>query len=291
VAASVILLWCSPRPPEPPETTPEEEAVRQRLVGRAIRDAQRWQAERGDVVIPWDEARGHLAIIIDDTGRELSWHEKLQALPYRLTFSVLPGAGYAAGAQLRLRQDHRRYREILLHLPMEPVDAAAMHAGAEAREEFLLLADSDAELAAKIARALARVPAAVGVNNHMGSRLTADERAMRVTMAALRERGLFFLDSRTTADTVAERTALAERVVALPRDAFLDHDPTPQAVRAALAEAGARSLREPTVVIAHPSDAVVTVLGEELPRLAASGVGVYPLSELVVRRRALSAGG
>src|SRR5690606_18838825 len=128
---------------------------------------------------------------------------------YPLTFSVLPGALYTPGAQLRLRADPRRYREIWLHLPMEPMDAAQMFEGAEAQEDFLRVADSPEQLRQKLLAAIERVPAAVGVNNHMGSRLSADPKAMNAVMEGLAPTGLAFLDSRTTPETVAAQAARA----------------------------------------------------------------------------------
>jgi hypothetical protein len=291
IAAAVALFWVAPRPPEAPGPTPDQEAARQRLVEWALRDAERWQAQRGDVVIPWNEADGHLAILIDDVGRETYWHERLQGLRYRLTFSVLPGAVYAPGAQLRLRQDHRRYREIMLHLPMEPLDPAVMSEGAEAREAFLLADDSPEDLAAKTWAALERVPAAVGVNNHMGSRLTTDVQAMRAVMSVLKERDLFFIDSRTTAQTQAESVALELGIASTARGVFLDHVPDPEVMEAALADAVAQSRRQPTIVIAHPSQEVLDLLTLELPRLAEARIGIYPVSELLAHRSARSAGG
>jgi hypothetical protein len=170
---------------------------------------------------------------------------------------------------------------------MEPGDPGMMKAGPEAREEFLRVDDTPEVLAAKVERALRRVPAAVGVNNHMGSRLTTDPDAMRVVMAALAHHGgLFFLDSRTTAETVAERAAREAGLEALPRHVFLDHDPSVEAISGQLRRAEALSRQAPTVVIAHPSRAVVEVLERELPRLTREGIGVYPLSELIRRANA-----
>jgi polysaccharide deacetylase 2 family uncharacterized protein YibQ len=288
LASAVVLFWLAPTAPDPiPDA--EQEAARQRMVEWAIRDAKRWHEERGDIVLPWRHAQGHLAIVIDDVGRELEWFERLQALRFRLTFSVLPGSSYAAGAQLRLRQDSRRPREIMLHLPMEPIESAMMTSGAENREEFLRVGDAPELLQAKLERALRRVPSAVGVNNHMGSKLTEDPLAMDAVMAALASRGLFFIDSRTSSDTVAERRARQHAVASASRHLFLDHDPSQPAIRAALEQAVERSRREPIIVIAHPSQAVVEVLEQVLPGLAARKVGVYPVSEVLAHVGAHSA--
>ena len=181
------LVLAAPAPPEPPAITEEAAAIMQRTTDLVVRDTRAWQRDHGDQTIPWDEAEGHLAIVIDDVGRELHLFEQLLALRHPLTFSVLPGSIYALGVQLRLRGDARRPREIMLHLPMEPGDPGMMVAGAEADEAFLLRADSPAARRAKLEAALSRVPAAVGVNNHMGSALTPDPAArfnVLLTMAS-----------------------------------------------------------------------------------------------------------
>ena len=281
---AALLLLRAPPPPPPPVTTAEDEAIFQRTVDQTVEKARRWQLERGDRTIAWDQARGHLAIVIDDIGRELHLLEQLQALRFSLTFSVLPGAVYAPGAQLRLRSDRRRYREILLHLPCEPEDPTKMAEGAEPREHFLRVGDPPERLRAALVAALARVPGAVGVNNHMGSRLTAERAAMDALMPELRARGLFFLDSRTTSHSQGEAAAEAAGVPTLGRDIFLDVDPTPAAVRAQLDLAAVRARERPVVVIAHPSPAVVETLREGLPRLYGEGIGVYPLREILAHR-------
>lgn len=270
--------------------TEEEAAVMQRTTELVVRDTKQWQREHGDRVLPWSEASGHLAIVIDDVGRELHLFEQLLALRFPLTFSVLPGSIYASGVQLRLRGDRRRPREIMLHLPMEPLDPTQMHQGDEAREVFLLRTDDPVTLRAKVEDALAAVPAAAGVNNHMGSALTPDAAAMGEVMAVLHDRTLFFVDSRTIAATEAEAVARAHGVPTSSRDVFLDHDPSAAAIEAALDEAARRSREAPVIAIAHPSAEVVEVLTRRLPELHAEGVSVYPVSRLLTARSALVGG-
>jgi hypothetical protein len=277
-------FWLAPAPPLAPLARSEDEAIFQRQLDETVARTRRWQDSRGDLTIPWDQARGHLAIVIDDIGRELHYFDQLLALRFPLTFSVVPGGVYAVGAQLRLRSDRRRPREILLHLPSEPLDAAKMTDGPEAREQFLRVDATADQLGAALRAALERVPVAVGVNNHMGSRLTADRAAMDALMPELRARGLFFLDSRTTAHSQGLAAADAAGVPALGRDVFLDHDPRPDAILAQLQQAAARAREAPTVVIAHPSQEVVEALRAELPRLYRDGIGVYPLREILARR-------
>jgi polysaccharide deacetylase 2 family uncharacterized protein YibQ len=282
IACAMFLLVSAP--PEAPPVDPQDAAIRDRMAAWAVRDAEQWTRESGDLTIPWTEADGHLAIVIDDVGRELELFDKLLALRFELSFSVLPGAIFAAGVQQRLRIDSRRPREILLHLPMEPLDPSAM-GGAEAREVFLLASDTPAQLRRKLSDALARVPEATGVNNHMGSRLTTDVAAMAVIMPVLHERGLYFLDSRTNPETVAATAAEQAGVPTISRKVFLDHEPGREQIRAALAEAAAYSREQPTVAIAHPSLELVEVLREELPKLHAAGVAIYPVSRVLVGAR------
>lgn len=281
-----LLLLLAPAPPPPPVTSAEAEAIFQRTVDQTVERARSWQQSRGDQTIAWDQARGHLAIVIDDVGRELHLFDQLLALRFPLTFSVLPGSVYAAGVQLRLRADRRRYREILLHLPCEPEDPAKMLEGQEPTETFLRVGAPPEALQAALRAALARVPGAVGVNNHMGSRLTASRAAMDALMPELHARGLYFLDSVTTANSQALAAAAAAGVPTLARDIFLDVDPAPAAVLAQLERAAERARDRPTVIIAHPSPAVVEVLRDGLPRLHRDGIGVYPLRELLDRRHA-----
>ncbi|HFE47121.1 MAG TPA: divergent polysaccharide deacetylase family protein [Nannocystis exedens] len=280
--ASLALAMAPPPPPSPVLTLSEIRGL-QESIDRALASADRWQQLRGDRQIPWAEARGHMAIVIDDIGRELHLFEQLYGLRYRLTFSVLPWAVYSAGVQLRLRSDRRRPREILLHLPMEPRNRAAMARDLADGQVFLQLDDPPATLRAKTEAALARVPAAIGVNNHMGSALTADRDADDTIVQLLHERDLFVLDSLTGPDSVLFDAAVAAGVPALRRSFFLDHDPKPKAIEHQLELAAAAALQEPVVVIAHPSSAVVEILRRELPRLHSKGITVVPLSKLLQR--------
>lgn len=273
-----VAFWAADDPPENPGMTSEEVAAMQRQADFVVREVRRWQEEHGDRWIPWSEAQGHLAIVIDDVGRELHVLEKLLSLRHSLTFAILPGSVYTAGAQLRLTDDRRRFREIFIHLPMEPLSREAMREGDEARETFLLVEDSAANLRNKVEAAIERVPLATGVNNHMGSALTADTDAMRTVMQTLAGRDLVFLDSRTTAETVAESMAREAGLVTGSRSVFLDNEVEHDAIAEQLEEAARLSLERPTIAIGHPSVVLYEVLAERLPELHARGIGIYPAS-------------
>ncbi|MDD5562680.1 MAG: divergent polysaccharide deacetylase family protein [Thermoanaerobaculaceae bacterium] len=202
-----------------------------------------------------------LAIVLDDAGSSIEVVREVERLPLTVAVAVLPNAARSAEVARGLGAQGR---ELLLHMPMEPVGDRGPGPGEGAVEVGL----PPAEIRARVERALAVVSGARGVNNHMGSRATADAAAMRAVMDVLRPRGLYFLDSRTTADTVAEQTARASGVPALHRDVFLDVVSEPEAIRRALdsAAARARSLGS-ALAIGHVHPLTIEVLERELPRI------------------------
>lgn len=138
------------------------------------------------------------------------------------------------------------------------------------------------EVARVLSEDLADMPEARGVNNHMGSRATADPATMDRLLSELRPRGLFFLDSRTTAATVAESEARRLNVPVLSRNVFLDDVANVGAIRLQL-DAAVREARASghAVAIGHPHRDTLAVLEVEMPRLSSAGVRLVGVSELL----------
>ncbi|OKY74937.1 MAG: hypothetical protein BM485_10895 [Desulfobulbaceae bacterium DB1] len=163
-----------------------------------------------------------IALIIDDMGYKDRIGRELISLDLNLSFAFLPFAPHTPDlAHLA----HDRGRDILLHLPMEARDSSR-----QPGPGALLTSMSDREMTASLEKDIQAVPFALGVNNHMGSRFTADPRAMKTCLLLLKKRNLFFLDSLTAADSVAYRTAEDAGLPTARRDVFLDHDPSPAAI-------------------------------------------------------------
>lgn len=159
---------------------------------------------------------GLLAIVIDDMGQDLRYARELAALPFPVTFSVLPGTPHNREvAALAARSG----RELLLHLPMEPKGWPGINPGPGALFTFMVPDEMRRVLAAD----LAEIPGAVGVNNHMGSRFTSDADGMAVVLDELRARGLFFLDSLTAQSSTAVRLAREMGLPVYRRSVFLDN--------------------------------------------------------------------
>ncbi|PYU50878.1 MAG: hypothetical protein DMG48_11725 [Acidobacteria bacterium] len=214
-----------------------------------------------------------LAIILDDLGSDRAAAEAVFALGYPLTISILPNHEHSADIA---QEAHRRGFQVMLHLPMQSV----ANETPEARE--LRPGMPPPEVAAMVDRFLQNVPDAAGVNNHQGSQATADAALMDELMPVLRERHLFYVDSRTTAATVAYDTAQDFGVRSAFRNVpFLDDVAQVAAVRKQL-ELSLRGAREKgeAVAIGHPHPATLQALREVLPQAQAQGVRLVPASEL-----------
>jgi polysaccharide deacetylase 2 family uncharacterized protein YibQ len=138
------------------------------------------------------------------------------------------------------------------------------------------------QVASALDAMLETVPHAAGVNNHQGSRATADPALMQALMPALRERGLFFIDSRTTAATVAYDAAESAGVRSASRKVFLDDTATREAVLAQLDLAARDALRDGSAIaIGHPHPATIVALAEGVPGLESKGIRLVFASDLV----------
>lgn len=215
---------------------------------------------------------GNIAIVIDDfADGPLAAH--FCAIPQTLTFSVLPGAGPAHALAERV---HANGHEVLVHLPMEP------RGGAFPGVNAIFVDLDDAEIRRRVRRALQRVPHARGANNHMGSKATADERVMRLVLAELKDRNLLFLDSRTTASSVAYQLAVDMDLRAVNRDLFIDEVADAQTIRGKLwklAETAARAGQ--AVGIGHNRKETLIALLAALPQLERRGFRFVPVSRLL----------
>jgi polysaccharide deacetylase 2 family uncharacterized protein YibQ len=218
--------------------------------------------------------RARLAIILDDLGNDRAAAETIFALPYPLTISVLPNHAHSVDIA---EEAHRRGYQVMLHLPMESVGQGRP----EAQE--LRPGMSRKEVSALVSGFLGVVPDVVGVNNHQGSESTTNAALMGELMPVLRERKLFYIDSRTTAATVAFDAARRAGVPSAFRNApFLDDVAEVAAVRKQL-QAALREARGKGEVIAigHPHPATLKALRDVLPVATSQGVRLVFASELV----------
>jgi len=224
---------------------------------------------------PAPDARGRLAILLDDGGQSLDLVSAAAALPPEIGVAILPFLPYSAETATEL---HRAGHEVWLHLPMEPEGYPDNNPGPGA----VLMAMSADELRTTVHSALNNIPHVVGVNNHMGSKATASLRFMTWIMLELKARGMNFIDSRTTVNTVAEDAARAQGVPTNRRHVFLDNDREPRLIRRQLEEAIYRCRLEGEIIaIGHLAPTTLEVLADELPRISARGADLVRPSDLV----------
>jgi polysaccharide deacetylase 2 family uncharacterized protein YibQ len=222
---------------------------------------------------PPPSARGRLAILLDDAGQQIGLVASAVELPDEIGVAVLPFLPASTETALAM---HEAGHEVWLHLPMEAVGGSDPGPGA------LMVDMSIDELHDAVFMAIQNIPHLVGVNNHMGSRATADLKMMTWVMQDLASMGLAFLDSRTTVDTVAEQAARAQGVRTGRRHVFLDNERTEEAIRAQLDEAVYRARMEGEIIaIGHLSEVTIAVLADEIPRLSRRGVTLVQPTELL----------
>ncbi|HBS80266.1 MAG: hypothetical protein CMK99_03120 [Pseudomonas sp.] len=213
-----------------------------------------------------------LALVMDDLGQNAARDARVLALPGPVGMAILPDTRHATELAERA---NAAGKTVMLHLPMAPAD------GPYAWQPQLRAAELDRRLN----DALAKVPHASGVNNHMGSQMTDRQEPMASLMRELQQRHLFFLDSRTNAATVAAATAQRIGLASLSRDIFLDDDPSPEAVAAQFRAAVQLAHRQGSVVvIGHPHPATLALLERELPKLAAQGIDWVDLGQMIATR-------
>jgi hypothetical protein len=202
-----------------------------------------------------------VAIIIDDIGYDRHIATQLMALDVPLTFSMLPNAPFSRQI---LAQARGKGLEIMLHLPMEPNEYPEVDPGAGALFSHMT---PDA-LIAQLNTNLDFFSGVKGVNNHMGSRISASSEQMRQIFSILKKRGLFYIDSRTAANTVAESSARLLQLPFAERDIFLDHKEDVAFIRNQMNHLIKRAQAQGhAVAIGHPYPATVQVLREFMPQL------------------------
>jgi polysaccharide deacetylase 2 family uncharacterized protein YibQ len=223
---------------------------------------------------PAAKRRGDIVLILDDVGFDRQPLAGAMTIDPKVNFSILPNSRNATAFANELSA---RGFEVLCHLPMEPDDYPRQSPGPGA----VLTSMTDAEIGRATRANVAAVPHARGVNNHMGSRATADRRVMADVLAALPP-GMYFIDSRTTASSVGESLARQMRIRTAARDVFLDDVPHEDAIRQQLRQLErAAATHGVAVGIGHMYPATIRVLAEDAPRLRAEGFRFRRASEIV----------
>lgn len=218
---------------------------------------------------------GTVAIIIDDMGSSVAEANELMAIRLPLTFSIIPGLAHVKGVA---EAAHAGGYQVMLHIPMEPKGYPKQR-----MESYgLLLSQNDEDIRRRLEEFIRQVPYAKGANNHMGSRFTEEREKMGAVLGFLKEKGLFFIDSKTTPRSVGSSLAREMGIETASRNVFLDNTQDVEAIRSQLEQLGAMARRKGAAIgICHPHKTTIQALAETMPRMKEEGITFVYAADLV----------
>ncbi|PKN37071.1 MAG: hypothetical protein CVU62_10710 [Deltaproteobacteria bacterium HGW-Deltaproteobacteria-2] len=223
-----------------------------------------------------------VAIIIDDIGNDLKQIQELLKINADITFAILPLCPHTREAA---EMFHKAHRETLLHLPMEPLSYPREKPGPGA----LFTDMSNDEIIFQLEKDIATVPYISGVNNHMGSKFMMDEKKLTVVFNKLKNKKLFFVDSRTSSDTKTFVTAGKVGLPVAARKIFLDNNRDYNEIYNILINIAKKNGDDsPVIIIGHPYPETVRAVGDAVKVLREKEVAIVPVSRIIKKQKASS---
>lgn len=218
---------------------------------------------------------GKLAVIVDDCGYDMSSVRTLLNTGLPLNFAVLPYKPYSSDVLEMIKSDGR---VAMLHLPMEPVDRSAMSEGSST-----ICTDMSKDKILELTRkAINSLPGVSGVNNHQGSKATADSATMTTVLQELRNQDLFFVDSRTSSKSVARDKAVAMGVPTARNDIFLDNSSDVQAIRKQIYKAmDIAEKNGSAIAICHARPNTAKAWSMYAEEIKNTGIELVPITDLL----------
>jgi len=214
------------------------------------------------------------AFIIDDLGYETEVAKKIMELEYPIALSILPFLQYS---KFTAEEGKKNNKEIMLHLPMEPNNSGA-NPGPGAIKSYM----SEEEIKLAVKKCILDFPYAIGVNNHMGSKITENREIMEIVLEEIKGYNLFFIDSMTTKDSIAYEVAQEMEIKSAVRSVFLDNENDMEYIKGQMLEVQETALRKGEVIaIGHSRINTYYVLKRMIPELVRAGIEIVPVSELV----------
>ncbi|MBU1487712.1 divergent polysaccharide deacetylase family protein [bacterium] len=261
----VVSLFKKEEPPKEPAKPPKDTGrIPEEIIKRPP-------------IIPPTKAR--IAIIIDDFGQNFGEREKaLLRLGYPLTFSILPKLPYS---ERIAKEAHSKGLDVMLHLPMEPHGYPGP--GKNPGKGAIFTNMSSLEIVRGLKESISSIPYLSGINNHMGSKATEDERVMSVILDEAEKNNLFFVDSATSQNSVAHYLAVKKGLRTGERQVFLDNEDDKEYIKGQLRLLAKEAEKDGyAIAIGHVQRKWTSVaLAEMLPLMKKEGIKVVPVSEVV----------
>lgn len=285
IALSFFLLehFKKTTPPAPPVTAPQqsEQAPHLKLPPRSAVQPQLSSAveppaaKAKPAAPPQAKGPGKVAIIVDDMGTNTRELQALLSIKLPLTFAVIPSLAQARKVS---EGAHSAGAEVIVHMPMEPEGYPQ-----QKLEKIGLLVNMEkGEIEERVNSYFRSVPHAVGANNHMGSRFTQNAEKMDAVLQVLKGKGVFFVDSKTSPDSVGYQRAKALGLTCGVRQVFLDNVQDEALIGKQLEQAAAIARKKgQAIAICHPHPATIRALQSMMPQLAKNGITFVPASALV----------
>ena len=214
------------------------------------------------------------AFIIDDLGYETEVAKKMMELEFPVALSILPFLQYS---EFTAEEGEKNNKEIMLHLPME-----ANNNGTDPGPGAIKSDMSEEEIRQAVRDCIFNFPYIIGVNNHMGSKITEDREIMEIVLEEIKKYNLFFIDSVTTKDSIAYEVAREMEIKSAVRSVFLDNENDMDYIKGQILEVQETALREgEAIAIGHSRINTFYVLKRMIPELIKAGIEIVPVSELV----------
>ena len=247
----------------------DDEKKEQDLENRMVEvESRKEEEDVSDTILPEKPTpimRGVIGIVIDDFGyRNDEISDGFLELDARLTYAIIPGHRYSTSfGEKAVESGH----EVIVHMPMENTGKTY------GEEDFVLMTAMDNEtIQRRLNSAIEEIPTAIGMNNHQGSKASADQNIMSNVAKVMKERGLFFLDSRTTIETIGETTMEVFGVPTARRNIFLDNEDDEEKIEKQLMKLVKRSEEVGSAIgIGHVKPKTLNVLSDQIPKLKKKG--------------------
>jgi len=246
----------------------DDEKKEQDLENRMVEVESRKEEDVSNTILPEKPTpimRGVIGIVIDDFGyRNDEISDGFLELDARLTYAIIPGHRYSTSfGEKAVESGH----EVIVHMPMENTGKTY------GEEEFVLMTAMDNEtIQRRLNSAIEEIPTAIGMNNHQGSKASADQNIMSNVAKVMKERGFFFLDSRTTIETIGETTMEVFGVPTARRNIFLDNEDDEEKIEKQLMKLVKRSEEVGSAIgIGHVKPKTLNVLSDQIPKLKKKG--------------------